>query len=638
MISNTLLKFAAGQDWYVANEDEYVFGKFNDYCFTAKTDDVLTSFFTSIAGIAPENLIEFTSWLEQTRFPLKLVDYEMTDNFIAIRAKDTAFSGTAKQMETFLKLFTDKLKALEVDPGLCVICGLPADELALYVGLYCHFHPDCIDKEGYDFTSITTEDDSESDKEISEPDELVMLATMDDISADEDNEVAESADDESDERPDKERISALADEFSKDREQFLDDLSRLCAVPSVDGTPEDGAPFGRELKRVLEVFLDIAISMGFKTVNVGNVAGYVEIGEGDEMVAAVCHLDVVPAGSGWNSDPFKLLIEGDKVTARGVNDNKGPCLATLYAMKALKDDADFSPTRRIRLIVGLNEEKGMACMRHYREVEELPVAGFTPDAQFPAIYAEKGIATIALSQKRRESDAISSAQGGAAVNMVPSDVEVTLKGEGEPRTYKGVSAHASTPHLGVNAISRAMEELDRELSEKGLTDSFVAAYRALIGQELDGQSLGLAHSDETGDTTVNAGLLHIDEIEARVMINIRYPVSFDVDTAKERLRNIADAYDVKAEWVSLVEPLHLPKDSHLISTLMDVYNEATGLSGEALAIGGGTYARSLPNVCGFGPSFPGDPDVPHQANEWMSVDSLLAGAAIYREALRRLAD
>ena len=168
------------------------------------------------------------SWLEQTCFPLKLVDYEMTDNFIAIRAKDTAFSGTAKQMETFLELFTDKLKALEVDPGLCVICGLPADELALYVGLYCHFHPDCIDKEGYDFTSIATEDDPESEKEDKESDELVMLTPMGDIPANED--------DESGDRPDKERISALAQEFSGDREQFLDDLRRH-AVPSVDEHP-----------------------------------------------------------------------------------------------------------------------------------------------------------------------------------------------------------------------------------------------------------------------------------------------------------------------------------------------------------------------------------------------------------------
>ncbi len=634
MISNSLLKFAAGQDWHVANEDEYVFGDFRDYCFTAKTDDVLTSFFTSIAGIAPENLIELTSWIERARFPLKLVDYEMTDNFIAIRAKDTAFSGTAKQMKEFLELFTDKLKELEVDPGLCVICGLPADELALYVGLYCHFHPACIDKEGYDFTSVANEEESEIDEDNADPEELVMLAASRGLADEENIEAGEEAYD----RPCADRMSSLAAEFSDDREQFLADLSRLCAVPSEDGTPEEGAPFGRETKRALEVFLDIAEGMGFKTVNVDNVAGYAEMGEGDEMVAAVAHLDVVPAGSGWNSDPFTLLIEGDKVTARGVYDNKGPCLATLYAMKALKNDRDFEPKRRIRLIVGLNEEKGSGCIKHYCDVEELPVAGFTPDAEFPVIYAEKGIASIVLSQKRSDSDAVVSARGGTAVNMVPSNAEVTLKGEDKPRIFAGVSAHASTPHLGVNAISLAMEELEYELSEKGLTDNFVTAYRALIGQELDGYALGLAYSDETGDTTVNAGLLHIDEVEARVTINIRYPVSFDLDAAKERLRKNADAFDVKAEWISVVEPLYLPKDSHLISTLMDVYNEVTGLSGEALAIGGGTYARSVPNVCGFGSAFPGDPEIAHQANEWASVDSLLAGAAIYREALRKLAD
>lgn len=621
MISNSLLKFAAGQDWHVANEGEYVFGQFRDYCITAKTDDVLTSFFTSIAGIAPEHLIELTRWLEETRFPLKLADYEMTDNFIAIRAKDTAFSGTAKQMKEFLERLTTKLEDLEVPPALCSICGLPADEQALYVGLYCYIHPDCIDKEGYDFTSkAAREDESENDE-----DELILLSTTND------------KDDEAYDRPNDERIIALAQEFTEDREQFLDDLSQLCAVPSVDGTPEEGAPFGRETKRALEVFLNIASGMGFKTVNVDNVAGYVEMGEGDEMVAAVAHLDVVPAGSGWDSDPFTLVVEGDKATARGVNDNKGPCLATLYAMKALKDDGSFVPKRRIRLIVGLNEEKGMACMEHYRAVEEIPVAGFTPDAQFPAIYAEKGIANIALVQKRCESDAIASARGGTAVNMVPSNIELTLKEDSESRAYQGVSAHASIPHKGINAISRAMDELEREFSDKNLSDRFVTAYSALIGQETDGLSLGLAYSDESGDTTVNAGLLKIDENEARLTLNIRFPVTFDVEAAKVRLSENADVFDVKTEWLSVIEPLYQPKDSYLISTLMDVYNEAIGLSGEALAIGGGTYARSLPNICGFGPSFPGDPDVAHQANEWISIDRMLASASIYREALRRLA-
>lgn len=629
MISNSLLKFAAGQDWHVANEDEYVFGHFGDYCFTAKTDDVLTSFFTPIAGIAPEDLIELTSWLERTRFPLKLADYEMTDNFIAIRAKDTAFSGTARQMKDFLEILTDKLKDLKVDPGLCVICGLPADELALYVGLYCRIHPDCIDKEGFDFTSaVKLEDDSEDDK-VDEDDELIILSGA---------EGMDKEDDETDDRPDDERISALAEEFANDREQFLDDLKRICAVPSVDSPPEENAPFGRETRRALDVFLDIASGMGFKTVNVDNVAGYVEMGEGEEMVAAVGHLDVVPAGTGWDSDPFTLTIDGNRATARGVNDNKGPCLATLYAMKALKEDGDFSPKRRIRLIVGLNEEKGMECMKHYRSVEEIPVAGFTPDAMFPAIYAEKGIANIALVQERHESDAIASAHGGTAVNMVPSVFELTFKEDGESRAYEGVSAHASMPELGVNAISLAMEKLEGELSERDLSDRFVTAYRALIGQETDGQSLGLSHSDETGDTTVNAGILRIDDYEARLILDIRFPVTLDLEEAKANLSEKASAYDVKPEWLSVKEPLYLGKDSHLIGTLMDVYNEATGLSGEALAIGGGTYARSLHNICGFGPSFPGNPDIAHQANEWMSIDNLLAGAAIYREALRRLAD
>ncbi len=630
MISNSLLKFAASQDWHVANNDDYVFGDFRGYCFTAKTKDVLTSFFTSIAGIAPENLIELTTWLEQTRFPLKLVDYEMTDNFIAIRAKDTALSGTAKQMERFLEMFTDKLQSLDVATGLCVICGLSADQMALYVGLYCHIHPDCIDKEGYDYTAAAKAEEEKQD----DSEELVVLTPTG-------SDQVESSDDIPEERdleiPDDEHISALAGIFADDREQFLKDLATICSIASVDGTPEEGAPFGRETKQALEAFFEIAERMGFKTVNVDDVAGYAEMGEGDEMVASVCHLDVVPAGSGWDSDPFTLVVDGDKATARGVSDDKGPCIASLYAMKALKDDPNFHPTRRIRLIVGLNEEKGSACLEHYSAVEEIPVAGFTPDAQFPAIYAEKGIATIEIRQKRLEEDAIASAVAGSAVNMVPADIELTLKDSDEVKSYKGASAHASTPHLGVNAISVAMEELEKELSDKGLSDRFVKMYLNLIGQEVDGQSLGLAFSDESGDTTVNAGLLRIDDNEALLTINIRYPVTFDVDEAKARLQEKAELLDAQIEWISVIEPLYQPKDSRLISTLMEVYNEGTGLTGEALAIGGGTYARALPNICGFGPAFPGDPDIAHQANEWMSIDRLLAGAALYKEALRRLA-
>ena len=117
-----------------------------------------------------------------------------------------------------------------------------------------------------------------------------------------------------------------------------------------------------------------------------------------------------------------------------------------------------------------------------------------------------------------------------------------------------------------------------------------------------------------------------------------FTVSLDFDYVMKSLIELLEPYGVTATLLDDMPPLLIPKDSILIQTLMNVYNHATGTTGEALAIGGGTYARALPNICGFGPVFPGDPEVAHQANEWASVDKLLAGATIYREALRQLAD
>lgn len=612
MLSNSLLKFAASEGWYVYKEGEFTFGEVNQYPVTAKTKDTLTSFIP-IAGIAPEDLIDLTSWLETEKFPLKLVDYEMTDNFIAIRAKDTAFTGSAASIRQFLELFTGKLKHFQLASDNCVICGLPAQDKALYVGLYCHLHPDCIDKEGVDFTAPLAMESEEA--------ELILLSDEDEVSP----------------ALDPETIQKLAAGFDGDRQDFIRDLTDLCAVPSVDGQPEEGAPYGKETRQALDVFMSIAQRMGFHTVNVDNVAAYAEMGQGQDMVAAVCHLDIVPAGSGWETDPFTLTVQGDRLTARGVMDDKGPALGVLYAMKSLSEDDDFKPQKRIRLIVGLNEEKGSACMAHYSQVEEIPTAGFTADAVFPAIYAEKGNAVIELVMERKPEDAILSASAGEAVNMVPGQCLVTLK-DGSSETYLGDIAHASTPEQGKNAISVAMEALGETLLASDRTDAFVAFYNECLAWELDGSQLGLAFQDETGATTVNAGLLSIDDEEARLTLNIRYPVTMDVDQTKAALKEIVAPYGIQASWPGIMPPLIQPKDSHLITTLMGVYQELTGTQAEALAIGGGTYARALPNIVGFGPVFPGDPDVAHKANEWASTDSLLAGAALYREALRRLSE
>ena len=613
MISNSLLKFAASENWYVYKDGEFTFGLFQGYPVTAKSQDILSSYFFPVAGIAPEHLVELPRWIETTRFPLKLVDYEMTDNFIAIRAKDTAFSGPAASIRRSLTEQTDKLKELYVAPDNCVVCVLPAEQTALYAGLFCHIHPECGDKEGVDFTAAAL-------KQENEEEELIVFSEED-----------------MKDMVDPAVIESLAAGFAGQREEFLSDLAELVAIPSVDGHPEEGAPYGRETRRALDAFLAMADRMGFKTVNVENLAGYAEMGEGDEMVAAVCHLDIVPAGSGWDSDPFELIVDGDHLVARGVKDAKGPALSALYAMKSLLDDPDYQPGTRIRLIVGLNEEKGSACMARYKEIEEIPVAGFTADAVFPVIYAEKGNAVIVFSLPRQEDDAIRSASAGEAVNMVPGLCDVELK-DGGAKAYSGTIAHASTPDQGKNAISAAMEAVAAELEEKGQKDSFVSFYNDLIGWDLDGDKLGLAFEDETGVTTVNAGLLSIDDQQALLTINIRYPVTMDVEEAKRKLEEAVAPYGAQSEWPGIMEPLIYPKDSHLIATMMDVYRELTDTEADPLAIGGGTYARALPNIVGFGPAFPGDEDVAHKANEWASLDRLLAGAALYKEVLKRLAE
>lgn len=662
MLSNSLLKFAASENWQVYKKDACVFGTVNGYCITASTNEALTTFYVPVAGIAPENLIELTVWLENTRFPLVLINYEMTDNFMAIRAKDTAFSGTAAQMKRFLDILTEKLKELDVDPNVCAICGLSADNLALYVGLFCHIHGECIHKVGIDFTNperdvhdqivseaelLLLNDDAdapavgqgaipplsfsdECDTSSSTPDEWNQNDDSHEVSTTcEDNEVPESVP--------KERLMKLAEPFIPYEDAFLEDLAALIAIPSVQGDEDENAPFGKEPKRALETFLSMAERMGFHTVNVDNVAGYAEMGSGDEMVACVCHLDVVPAGSGWNQDPWKLKREGGTISGRGVMDDKGPALACLYAMKALKDDDHFEPKRRIRLIVGTNEESGSQCLAHYSNVEEIPVTGFTADACFPAIYAEKGIARLRLTQRRKTEDAIKEASAGHAVNMVPGSCEILLK-DNTSMTYHGQTAHGSSPEDGLNAIAVAMEALSESFEEDGREDTFVAFFNLLLGRETDGQSLGLAFCDESGATTVNAGILSIDENEASVTLDIRYPVHFDFEEAQERVTKIVKPYGVEAVWGTNVAPLYLKKTSPLIQTLTDTYSELMGTSGEAFAMGGGTYARSLPNICAFGPTFPWQPEVVHKANEHVELTELLAGASLYREALKRLAN
>ena len=207
-------------------------------------------------------------------------------------------------------------------------------------------------------------------------------------------------------------------------EEMIQNLGRLVAVDSQLGTPEEGKPFGEGPAKALEVGLKIADELGFQTVNLDNYCGYAEMGEGKEIIGIAGHLDIVPVGGDWTHDPFVLTREGDYVYGRGTTDDKGPVLEALYAMKLLRDSG-VKLNKRVRLIMGCNEETGSKCMAHYNEVEEELSCGFTPDANFPCIHGEKGHMSMMAYSKHTK---ILSMNGGFVTNAVCDSCTTVIPG------------------------------------------------------------------------------------------------------------------------------------------------------------------------------------------------------------------
>lgn len=458
----------------------------------------------------------------------------------------------------------------------------------------------------------------------------------------------------------------IAGQMAAYRDAMVDSVVRLCSVPSVKGPAADHAPFGAENSQMLEEFLALGKSLGFRAVNLDGYCGYLEWGDQGPIVAVLGHLDVVPAIDGWSHDPFAPRLTEDRIIARGTADDKGPVVSALFAMKALRDEG-FTPGGRIRLIVGLDEESGSECMKHYVQVEELPACGFTPDAEFPVIYAEKGIAHLNLSMTLSTNDfpdsarnpatcqdagmaqtstatieafpevgrILTAAEAGQRANMVPARCVLTWLDEDgsiQSESFTGKAAHGSMPWEGINAIALAMSAADRQTGHK-----FVSFYQRFIGDDWTGAALGLAGSDISGPLTVNPGILEINAGHASLTIDIRYPASWSFASLLQTLQEKLAGEDVSVSVISHIPPLHTAIDSNLVQSLMAVYNRMTETDAEAIAIGGGTYARTMPNIVAFGPTFPGDPDVCHQVDEYITFEKLLASAAIYREALRELA-
>lgn len=453
-------------------------------------------------------------------------------------------------------------------------------------------------------------------------------------------------------------VSFSAPTKSARADDLLGSLSALIRIPSVEGAPEPGAPYGRAVATCLTETLALCERLGIKTVNMDDRVGWCEYGEGDEMVAILGHLDVVPAGDGWTqSEPFSGEIKGGRIYGRGTMDDKGPTVAAIFALAALKD-AGFVPARRVRILFGTNEETGCDDMKWYlAHGGEVPVMGFTPDGEYPIINGEKGIMNCTFVKKLHQTGAyrLQSLTGGTASNVSPAhacavltcpagaaintkDVTVTPTADGIRVEAQGVSAHGSTPEQGENAIGRLAQAL-MQLPLEGDLKACIAFLAEKIGMETRGESLGLAMHDElSGDLTVNLGVATGDENEVSVTLSVRYPVTKTYDEAYPLLQRAFAAAGFAETAMHHKAAIYMPPESELIQKLSRVYEAETGDKAVLKSIGGGTYAKSIPNLVAFGPIFPGDEVREHKPDEYMEVERVLQNAEIIAAAICALAE
>lgn len=458
-------------------------------------------------------------------------------------------------------------------------------------------------------------------------------------------------------------------EVEKRKEDLLTDLNTLLSIDSVrkDELATPQAPVGPGPKEALEAFLAIGERDGFVTKNIDNLAGHIEFGEGEELMGVFGHVDVVPTGTGWETDPFTPTIKNNRLYARGSSDDKGPTMAAYYAIKMIKE-LGLPTSKKLRLIIGTDEESGWQCMDRYLAVEQTPDFGFSPDADFPIINGEKGILSLHVAFSASVSNAehvLVSFEAGLRENMVPQDASALVKTtvpfetvsqeladfvnehpitatvtqtiEGLQFAVVGKASHGMAPMNGVNAATYLALFLKR-FEFQGVDAQFVQLTTEYLFNEHYAAALGLQYKDSVmGDLTMNPGVFtYANGKGGTIVLNFRYPKGVTAEGLQVGLEKASQAFDVTITSGKAQTPHYVPADDPLVKTLLDVYEKHTGHKGTEKTIGGGTYGRLLKRGVAYGAMFPHSIDTMHQANEFIDLDDLFKATAIYADAIYQL--
>lgn len=437
----------------------------------------------------------------------------------------------------------------------------------------------------------------------------------------------------------------------KQQDEAVEALKRLISKASVydESTIKNGQPFGKGINDALKEVLKICDELGFRTFRdpAGNY-GYAEVGTGDKIFGIIGHMDEVPVGdkAAWTTDPFTADIRDGRIYGRGSQDDKGPSMAALFAVKALIDQG-YEFNCRIRFIFGTDEENLWRGIAVYNQFEDQIDMGIAPDAEFPVIYAEKGLQQAYLVGEGSDDLDISIK---AAFNAVPDsapyngpkvdEVKAALDKFGfeYENTADGINVIGKTVHAmnapqGTNAILRLAMALD-EVFPGNKTLDFIGE---VFKEDATGTNLlGKVADEQSGQLTFNISSLEINAKESRMQIDMRIPVTVDRDNLLVDLKAKVAPFNLQYEEFDYLAPLYVPTDSKLVTTLMSTYKDLTGDDTQPQISSGATYARTMNNCVAFGAMLPGVEDTMHQVNENWELDKMFKAMDIYAEAIRRL--
>lgn len=452
------------------------------------------------------------------------------------------------------------------------------------------------------------------------------------------------------------------------RTEMLEDIIELCKIDSAKGSYRPGKPYGQGCFEALHEALHIGECYGFSINNYDSYVGTIDLNDKEKQLDILAHLDIVPAGDGWTvTEPFEPLEKDGKLYGRGTADDKGPAIAALYAMRAVKE-LGIPVKKNVRLILGTDEECGSSDIEHYYSVEEEAPMTFSPDASFPVINIEKGGLHGKFSAEFAKSEALPrmvSFKSGTKSNVVPSKAEALFEGldgsdtEAFAHTLEaelgirfdvtsedgymkieafGENGHASTPWKGKNALTGLLALIEKlPLAECGQLEKVKALNALMPHGDWLGKNLGIAMEDEiSGQLTLAFSILEIGEESLSGEFDSRCPICSNVENTLKPAKENMKAHGIILSNDSMNPPHHVSGDSEFVQTLLRCYEMYTGNKGECVAIGGGTYVHHLKNGVAFGASMPETENRMHGPDEFAVIDELLTSAKIFAQVIVEL--